>query len=114
MAELETLITTKGERLELMGNHPISLQEKETMYFLEKGSVNLFAIKKAEGPRVLIATLKGPILLFSMPTAADLPYEMVAITEEHSSLWKNSISSSGTGRIRPMTTRCNPSASSPV
>lgn len=92
MSEVETQFFTKGQREKLQGNYPIFLREKEIVWFLERGSVNLFAIEKRgespEGPRTLIATLAAPTALFGFSGVPNTSHEMVAITEGETHLWR--------------------------
>ena len=92
MSEVEKQIRESGEKAEVMGNHSTYLREKGAVWFLEKGSVNLFAIErkegKPEGHRTLITTISAPSLLFSMPVSSEASHEIVAITESESLLWK--------------------------
>ncbi len=90
MINLQRQFFEKGQKLEVEGNHHFSLKEKNRVWFLEKGSLNLFAIDYkqgvAEGPRTLIASFTGPSVLFEMDL--DTTYEILAITEKKSTLWK--------------------------
>ncbi len=92
MSEIENQIIGKKEKCEVMGNHSIYLhQKREVVWFLEKGSVNLFAIErkggKPEGHRTLITTISAPSLLFEIEAPQEATHEMVAITERESLLW---------------------------
>src|SRR3990167_1115652 len=71
------LFKEKGELLSAPSNTLLSCQrEKETLWFLEKGSVNLFAIElqngSPEGVRTFLSHLLSPILFF--PRELDPPY----------------------------------------
>ena len=85
MSEVEKQIIEKGEKHEFSGNHPIYLREKGVVWFLEKGSLNLFAIErkegKPEGHRTLITTFSDPSSLFEIPVSPEASHEVVAITE---------------------------------
>jgi NHLM bacteriocin system ABC transporter ATP-binding protein len=93
MDELSKFDFTQGQKVEIPGNVHFSLQEKGEIRFLERGTVNLFAIQmknaQPEGPRTLITQFSSPSLLFDM--SLDIPektHEMVAITETPSVIWK--------------------------
>lgn len=92
MPDLLKKLTEKGREEKLSGNNPIYLREQGRVWFLEKGSVNLFAIErkegKAEGKRTLIATFVAPCPLFSIQTPEETSHEFVAITEQESAVWK--------------------------
>ncbi len=90
MSEIEKQIFVKGEKHEFSSNHKLSLHEKGALWFLSKGSVNLFAIKGKEGKRTLITTITSPSPLFAFPKDNE-NYEIFAITEQDSQIWKVSI-----------------------
>ena len=81
----------KGERLELSTNYRLSLHEKGYVWYLEKGSMILFAILKkgeAEGRRTLLSTIHSGKMLFDMEKEEGLSYEIFAFSEEPVILWK--------------------------
>lgn len=76
------------------GHFRLSLQEETAVWFLEEGTLNLFAIQVKnglpEGPRTLIATISAPCCLFGMTQREHL-YELIAITETPSLVRKISL-----------------------
>lgn len=92
MPEIIKQIAEKGLKKDFSGNAPVYLNEKGVLWFLEKGSVNLFAIERKEGSpegkRTLITTLSAPCPLFAFPIAEESSIEVVAVTEQESSIWK--------------------------
>ncbi|MCC5832794.1 MAG: NHLP bacteriocin export ABC transporter permease/ATPase subunit [Chlamydiales bacterium] len=93
--EIVKRIAEKGQKEKLSGNTPIYLRELGYIWFLEKGSVNLFAIERKEGSpegmRTLIATLTAPCSLFAFAVEEQASHEVVAITEKESIVWKAEI-----------------------
>ena len=96
MSEIINKIFENGAKEEFPANHSISLSDPSALLFLEKGSINLFAIErkegKAEGQRTLIVTLEAPAPLFGFSMEAQSPLEIVAITEQPSCLWRVALS----------------------
>lgn len=95
MSELETLFKQKGQKLEAQANYRLSLQEKGRVWFVEKGSMILFAVEKkggAEGRRILLNTVEKGGLIFPMPSLQGDPYEIFAFSEQAVSLRELSLS----------------------
>src|SRR3990167_3842699 len=90
--EIPPIIFAEGERREVSGNFRLPLKDKGTVYFLEQGAVNFFAIERkdgeAEGSRHFLAHIPFPTFLFGIPEEIDGGVdEMVVITETPSILW---------------------------
>lgn len=100
MPKLEKQILAKGEKFEFSGNHHLPLSEKDTVWFLERGSVNLFAIERKdgrpEGLRTLLATFMAPTPLFAFPVSSEATHEVVAITEGDTLFFKLALESVNT------------------
>ncbi len=81
----------QGKKMEVPGNFHLSLHEKGAVWFLENGTVNLFAIElkngSAIGPRTLIGHFCSPCLLFDM-SDSQMSYAMTAISENRCVIWK--------------------------
>lgn len=75
-----------GRLKTLEPNAKIDLHTLDTVWFLESGSVNLFAIDRQTGQRTLLTTASGPLTLFPFPR--DETYTIVAITEMESQVWQ--------------------------
>lgn len=91
--EILPLIHRQGEKQEVGANFHLSLQEEEFVWFLEKGSVNFFAIEaiggEAEGRRYFLAHILSPNFLFGVPKGiGHIAQKMEVITEGDSVLWK--------------------------
>lgn len=90
MDDLAAFIKSRGKRIELANNEQLPLTEKGMVWFLESGSLNLFAIQLkdsiAEGPLRLISHFKHPCLLFEM--AFDASHQIIAAAEKQCVLWK--------------------------
>jgi len=88
------LFKEKGELLSAPSNTLLSCQrEKETLWFLEEGSVNLFAIElqngSPEGVRTFLSHLLSPILFFPIDEKETFPLlELFALSESPVQLWK--------------------------
>ncbi|MCP5505968.1 MAG: NHLP bacteriocin export ABC transporter permease/ATPase subunit [Chlamydiales bacterium] len=76
-----------GKRIETPPNFRLSLEEEEKVYFLEKGSMLLFASEK-EGRRTLLSMISSGRLLFEIEKDPEIPYELFAFTEETCILWE--------------------------
>jgi NHLM bacteriocin system ABC transporter ATP-binding protein len=76
-----------GKRIETPANSPLSLEEKEKVYFLEKGSMLLFASEK-EGRRTLLSMISSGRILFPIEIDPDIPYEIFAFSEENCLYWE--------------------------
>ncbi len=92
MSEVIQKIKELGISAEVPGNHHIYLNDFSSLWFLETGSVNLFAIDRiegvAEGVRTFITTIKAPAPLFGFSVEDSQSYEIVAITEQNSKIWR--------------------------
>ena len=76
-----------GKKIEAPANFHLSLEEKEKVYFLEKGSMILFASQE-EGRRTLLSTVERGRLLFTIEKDEEVPYEIFAYSEEKVTLWE--------------------------
>jgi len=87
---MDKLFQEKGKPFNAHGNVQIPMDEKETLFFLSKGSVNLFAIfKNGDGARTLLAQFSAPSLLFSLESfVSGTEYKVVAISEGEIDIWK--------------------------
>ena len=88
---MDKIFFEKGKRLELPTNYRLSLQEGKKVWYLEKGSMILFAARKkgeAEGRRILFSTVHSGKLLFDMEREESLSYEIFAFSEEPVVLWE--------------------------
>lgn len=84
---MDSLFKEIGEKIEAPANFYLSLEEKGNIYFLERGSMILFASQK-EGRRTLLSTIGSGRLLFNIEKDEDVPYETFAFSEEKVTLWK--------------------------
>lgn len=84
---MDSLFKKVGKRIEAPANFHLSLEEKEKVYFLEKGSMILFASQK-EGRRTLLSTVGSGRLLFTIDKDKQVPYEIFAFSEEKIILWE--------------------------
>lgn len=90
------LFRTQGQEISVVPNTPISLQtegDNHFIWYVEEGSVNLFAIElkegHAEGPRTFLSNCNPPSLLFSIDREYTAPVlEVFAIAETHVKLWQ--------------------------
>lgn len=90
------LFKAHGKKISVAPNTPISLQKESNsniVWYLEKGSINLFAIELKdhlpEGPRTFLSNCTSPSLLFSIDTEHTFPvFEVIAISETHITLWE--------------------------
>lgn len=76
-----------GKKIDTPPNFRLSLEEQEKVYFLEKGSMLLFASEK-EGRRTLLSMISSGRLLFEIEKDPEIPYELFAFTEESCTLWE--------------------------
>lgn len=97
MSEIIGTIQREGEKLSFSTNQVVLLMEEEVVWFLESGSVNLFAIERMgnepKGPRHFIAGFEAPALLFGFKARASVTHDMAAVTESPCSMRKVSLSS---------------------
>ncbi|MCP5505136.1 MAG: ATP-binding cassette domain-containing protein, partial [Chlamydiales bacterium] len=84
---MDSLFKKVGKRIEAPANFHLSLEEKEKVYFLEKGSMILFASQK-EGRRTLLSTVGSGRILFTIDKDKQVPYEIFAFSEEKIILWE--------------------------
>ncbi len=96
MSELIAQIHREGEKCSFSSNVVVSLMEEGVVWFLESGSVNLFAIERmgkvAKGPRHFVAEFEAPALLFGFKRKEGATHEMAVVTENTCLLWKVSLS----------------------
>lgn len=89
---MKKIFTEKGRKIQASANYQISLQCKETLCFLEKGSGIIFAIKKnrgiLEGRRTMISSVFEGELLFNVMWEGKLDYEIVFFSQEPVVIWK--------------------------
>lgn len=91
------LFKERGSSKTLKSNQFISLQEDASVFFIEKGSVNLFGIAleggEPTGPRTLLSTHLEKSVLFSINKDFTRP-EMgtYGITEQETTIWKLPVS----------------------
>jgi len=89
--------------MNLVSNTTFSLHKKDVVWFLEKGSVNLFAVEKKgpeKGTRHNLATLEAPSYLFSF-NEENPDFEIVAITETESHVGEMKISQLDEKKLLP-------------
>ncbi len=85
------IFAEKGRRIDAPANYRLSLQKTGKVWFLEQGSMILFAVQKkgeAEGRRTLLSTVHRGKLLFDMERDQELSYEVFAFSEEPVVLWE--------------------------
>ena len=92
ISDMVQKILKNGVEIQVLPNQfDIPLSDQDTVVFLEKGSVNLFAIEKKEGHpeglRTLITTFEAPTPLFGFVLPQDARYAILAITEQSSRLF---------------------------
>jgi NHLM bacteriocin system ABC transporter ATP-binding protein len=91
---LDKIFFEKGRRLEFPTNHRLTLHEQKKVWYIEKGSMILFAARKkeeTEGRRILFSTIHSDHLLFDMEREESLSYEIFAFSEEPVVLWELSV-----------------------
>ncbi|QVL56980.1 MAG: NHLP bacteriocin export ABC transporter permease/ATPase subunit [Simkaniaceae bacterium] len=84
---MDSLFKEIGKKIEAPTNFHLSLEEKGKVYFLEKGSMILFASQK-QGRRTLLSTVGSGRLLFTIEKDEEVPYEIFAFSEEKVTLWE--------------------------
>lgn len=88
---MSRVFTEKGTRIEAPANYRLPLEKTGKVWYLEKGSMILFAVQKkggADGRRMLLSTVHSGKLIFDMEREAELPYEVFAFSEEPVVLWE--------------------------
>lgn len=76
-----------GKKIETPANFRLSLEQKDKVYFLEKGSMLLFASEK-EGRRTLLSMISSGRILFAIEKDPEIPYEIFAFSEEKCLYWE--------------------------
>src|SRR5579885_2233054 len=91
--EILQIFKTANLPIQIPANFRHCIEKENAVWFLEKGSVNLFAIELKdhvpEGPRSLIANIAAPALLFDIaPPTNGVKYKIFAVSEMDGILWE--------------------------
>ena len=88
---MDKVFLEKGKRIEALANYRLPLKKRGKLWFLERGSMLLFAVKKKgdmEGRRTLLTTVSSGRLLFEMEKEEEAPYDVFAFSEDPVVLWE--------------------------
>ena len=85
MNKLEALFQQQGQISHAKANYRLDLQRENSVWFLQKGSMILFAVKKKkqqEGRRILLSTIEEGGLLFPLQGLTEGQFEVFAFSEQ--------------------------------